>query len=379
MSGVNIEEGATDDDRPPRARARKVPVAELLKQAFGSPLPVQEASMWALMSPAQQGSAVQRVRTLLLFDDPDTAPSVERAAADAGVSLNRWYEMHRDWRERRSLASVGTFAALPGTRTQSHHADLQKLVVGVVDSDPKGSVRQLALALGEALGTELGIEPEKRPSYNTLRKFAEDEVRRRNREGAPGNEIMLDCCACTLPHADGTFIAFLVLDRGSHAVLGAALGSVADSRTGYAQAARDALGRLRRMPLTDLHWVERVERSEIVLGADDADWSKTRKAMADSGLARHLQLATSRRRFGMYVRRLLGDRIGRIRFLPGRTTSGEGHAAPTKDDVARLGAEIDLHNADLPLVAVADEARPPSADLIALLELVAEASADGRS
>ncbi len=334
--------------------------------------------MWALMSPAQQGSAVQRIRTLLLFDDPETAPAVERAAADAGVSLNRWYEMHRDWRERRSLASVGTFAALPGTRTQSHHADLQSLVVGVVDSAPKGSVRQLALALGEALGTELGIEPEKRPSYNTLRKFAEDEVRRRDREGAPGNEIMLDCCACMLPHAEGTFVSFLVLDRGSHAVLGAALGSMADSRAGYAQAAQDALGRLTRTPLTDLHWVERVERSQIVLGADEADWSGTREAMADRGLARHLQIATSRRRFGMYVRRLLGDRIGRVRFVPGRTTSGEAHATPTADDVARLGAEIDLHNADLPLVAAAAEARPPSADLIALLEFVAEVPPERR-
>lgn len=327
--------------------------------------------MWALMSPAQRASAVQRLRTLLKFDRPETAPPVERAAADAGLSLNRWYEMHRQWREHRSLAVLGTSAALPRTRKLSYHDDLQRLVVGVVDRDPAGSVRKLALALGEALG----VPPDERPSYNTLRRFAEIETRRRAREGALGNEILFDCSACELPHTSAVFVAFLVLDRGSHAVLGAALGDARDSREGYASAARDALARLARAPLADLTWTEKTERSQLVFGPDDVQWSGIATALAHAGLAGHLQPAGSKRRFGMYVRRLLGDRMGRVKFIPGRTVDDEAGAPTTLDDAARLAVEVDVHNSGLPATAKATKPRAPPPELLAILRILADGTA----
>lgn len=328
--------------------------------------------MWALMSPAQRASAVQRLRTLLKFDMSETAPPVERAAADAGLSLNRWYEMHRQWREHRSLAVLGTSAALPRTRKLSYHDDLQRLVVGVVDRDPAGSVRKLALALGEALGEELGVPPDERPSYNTLRRFAEIETRRRAREGAPGNEILFDCSACELPHSSSVFVAFLVLDRGSHAVLGAALGHARDSREGYASAARDALARLARAPLADLTWTQKTERSQLVFGPDDASWTGIATTLAYASLAGHLQPAGSKRRFGMYVRRLLGDRMGRVKFVPGRTMDDEAGAPTTLDDAARLAVEVDVHNSGLPATKKATEPHAPPPELLAILQILAE-------
>lgn len=358
-----------------RSLPRKDDADALLADTFGSPLPSEEAAMWALMSPAQRGSALQRLKTLLKFDRPETAPPVERAAADAGLSLNRWYEMHRQWREHRSLAVLGTSAALPRSRKLSYHDDLQRLVVGVVDRNPAGSVRQLALALGEVLGDELGVPPDKRPSYNTLRKFAEIETRRRAREGAPGNEILFDCLACELPHSSAVFVAFLVLDKGSHAVLGAALGDARHSRDGYGSAARDALSRLARSPLAELTWTEKTERSQLVFGPDDASWSGIATALARAGLAGHLQPAGSKRRFGMYVRRLLGYRMGRVKFVPGRTLDEEAGAPISPDDAARLAVEVDVHNSGLPATMKATEPYARPRELLAILRMLAESTA----
>ncbi len=350
---------------------RKKSTTRLLETAFGSPIPDAEEAMWAAMSPAQRASAIQRLKVLLLFDDKDTAPKVERAAADAGLSLNRWYEMSRDWRDSRSLASIGTSAVMPRSRSLPYHNALLPLVVEVVDADPKASVRKLAMALDELVGARLGLEPKDRPSYNTLRKFAEDEQRRRQREASPGNEVVFDCCACTLPHGEGVFVAYLVLDKGTHAVLGAALGAADASRRGYADAARDALTRIARKPLADLSWTEKLERSELVVGLDEEAWIGLRKEMADVGAGGHLQPAESRRRFGMYVRRLFGDRMGRLKFLPGKTAGGEAGVVPTPDDIARLGVEVDAHNAELPAPDTDVERREPPKELMAMLRHLA--------
>ncbi len=308
---------------------RKRSTTRLLEKAFGSPLPQAEEAMWAAMSPAQRASAIQRLKVLLLFDDEETVPKVDRAAADAGLSLNRWYEMHRDWRDNRSLASIGTSAVMPRSRTLAYHNDLLPLVVEVVDADPEASVRKLAMALDEVVGARLGLEPEDRPSYNTLRKFAEVEQRRRHREASPGNEVVFDCCACTLPHAEGVFVAYLILDRGTHAVLGAALGTAEASRLGYSNAAKDALGRIGRKPLTNLSWTEKLARSQLVPGVDEEAWRGIGQEMADVGGGGNFQLAQSRRRFGTYVRRLFGDRMGRVKFMPGKTAGGEAGAGAT--------------------------------------------------
>lgn len=327
--------------------------------------------MWATMSTAQRASAAQRLKVLLKFDDVGTAPAVTRAAADAGLSLNRWYEMHSQWREMRSLSSIGISAAMPRVRKLPLHNDLQRLVVGVVDANPEGSVRQLALALGEILDRELGTCLIQRPSYNTLRKFAEDEQRRRARESAPGNELVLDCCACALPHAEALFVAFLAIDKGSHAILGAALGDAADSRRGYALAARDALRRIVQEPLDRLPWADSLQRSEVVLGLDADSWIAVRDEISAAGIVPQLQPATSARRFGMYVRRLIGDRIGRVKFMPGKTGKFDAHTLPTTDDVARLTVEIDFYNTNLIGGRSGDERRIPTPQLVATLKYLA--------
>lgn len=372
---------ADDDDRAPRS-ARKVydslPVERivgrrtggpklLLAGAFGWPMPAEETAMWNAMSAEQRETAAVRLRVLLSFDGPRKAPTAEEAAAATGLSSNRWYEMFSAWREKRSLSSLGIFAAVPRSRTMAHHEDLQRLVVGVVDAEPTGSVRRLALALGEAYGRDTGTPESDWPSYNTMRKFVETELRRRSTEEKPGNDVAFDCCACELPHADGVFIGFLVLDRGSGLVLGASLGDAGDSRGGYALAARDALDRIGRAPLDTLPWAEKLERSELVIGLDEEAWADHAATMAAAGMREQLQPATKAKRFGAYVRPLIGARMGRVKFVPGRTKKEEAGSTPSKDDLVRFGVEVDAHNADLIGSPAAERTEPPAL-LVTLLK-----------
>lgn len=320
---------------------------QVLAAAFGIPVPPGEEAIWNSLSEEQRTAAIRRLTALLRFDFEflGRAPTAEAGAAEAGLSLNRWYEMHARWRERRSLSSIGIAAAQPRSRSMSNHDDLQRLVVPVVDADPEASVRQLSFALAEAYVREVGEGTVKAPSENTLRKFVQAELRRRATEAAPGNEVMFDCCGCTLPHADGVFMAFLVLDKGTRAVLGAALGDAAASRAGYAAAARDALDRIAHAPLVGLDWAGRLERSELVFGLDEDAWANHAAEMKDAGMRNQLQPVTRAKRFGAYVRPLLGPRMGRVRFVPGKVSKEEVTARATPDDDARLAVEVDVHNA----------------------------------
>lgn len=360
-SQIVAGEAASPDRRGVRTGGDKL----ILAGAFGHPMPVEEKVMWDALSAEQRLTAIQRLRALLRHEGI-RATSVEDAATESGLSQNRWYEMYAAWREKRSLSAIGIAATMPRRRTLPYHNDLQRLVVSVVDADPKGSVRRLAIALGEAYGADTGLPEDDWPVYNTLRKFAEAELRRRSKEEQCGNDVAFDCCACELPHANGIFAAFLVIDRGSRVVLGAALGDAGDSRTGYTLAAKDALDRIRRAPLDRLAWAHGLERSELVIGLDTEAWEDHAAEMAAAGLKGQLQPATKARRFGAYVRPLIGLRMGRVKFIPGRTSKEQAFAAPTTDDLARFGVEVDVHNSEL-VPAKAEVGTPPAA-LITLLK-----------
>lgn len=339
----------------------------ILAGAFGHPMPADEEAMWNSLSPELRQTAAARLRVLLKYESirPLTP---EEASAELGISLNRWYEMFAAWREKRSLSSIGIFADVPRSRTLSHHDDVQRLVVGVVDADPNGSVRRLAIALGEAYGKDTGIPEEDWPTYMTFRRFVEAELRRRMKEEAPGSDVVFDCCACELPHTTGIYAAFLVIDRGSRIVLGGALGDARASHAGYALAAKDALERLKKGPMSRLNWADDLAGSEIVIGLDTEAWAGHDDEMAAAGMKAQLQPSTKARRFGAYVRPLIGPRMGRVKFVPGKTFSEPAFAKAGVDDVVRFGAEVDAYNADLMPGADAEDGKVPPAKLITLLK-----------
>jgi hypothetical protein len=336
-------------------------------------LPEAEAEMWLIMPEQHRARAIQRMAVLTRWIDSKTAWPVESAAADAGVSVTRFYEMAKAWRERPSLSALGAFANAPRSRTSRFDTALRRAVGRVVDSDPKGSVRKLALALAEASG----LTEDEMPSHNTLRLFVEEELRRRQREAEAGNDVMLDCSACSMMRADGTaYTLFAILDRATQVVLGAALGDVRDSRGGYARAADDALARLDRGGFEGLPWAARTVRLEVVVGLDLDRWSDVKERLRNAGVSAPIEPATAAKRFGRYFRLLTGLRIGRVVLSPAQTglvSDNGGFQEAEADDDARLGVEVNDYNAGRLAGFVSSQSARPPEELLSTLRFFSSA------
>ncbi|MEA3051911.1 MAG: hypothetical protein QOG72_814 [Sphingomonadales bacterium] len=329
--------------------------------------------MWAALSVAQRAKAMQRMKALQRWIEADGAIDAKQAAADAGVSVTRIYEMRKEWREKRSLASLGTFAGAPKTRVGRYDAVIRKALPAVVAADPQGSVRKLALDLEAASG----ITAEEMPSHNTFRRYVEEELRRLERKTMAGDEVMLDCAACTLTPTDTALLTlFAILDRWTQVVLGAAFGDPADSRGGYALAARDAIRRMDAGQFAELPWVERLSRSEVVVGLDLDRWYDLKEKFAGAGIATPVEPSTTEKRFGRYLRTVTGLRIGSLVILPrqtGGTAAGDlvPTVSPTVDQSARLIVEVDDYNSAGTTGLSGRGTCTPPADLLRMLALLA--------
>jgi hypothetical protein len=331
--------------------------------------------MWASLTTVQRAKAIQRMKALDRWIGPEGDLDVRQAAVDAGVSVTRMYEMGKAWRTRRSLVSLGTFAAAPKTRVANYDGAIRKALGAVVDADPAGSVRKLALDVEAALRDTLADLP----SYNTLRRYVERELRRRERENTAGNDLMLDCSACILTPSDSVVLtAFAILDRATQVIVGAALGDVGDSRGGYARASADALRRLGEGRFGRLRWVDRMERCEVVAGTDLDAWSPVVSRIAGTGVAANVTVATSADRFGRYLRPATRLRVGTVVLMPTHTLSGPDRpgltrsARPTTDQEARLSVEVDEYNGEAMAGLDHGSNVPPPVELTRLLELLSQ-------
>lgn len=346
-----------------------------LKAILGDPLPASERAMWAALTTVQRAKAMQRMKVLQRWSKGEGGMDAKRAAADAGVSVTRFYEMGKAWRDRRSLSSLGTFASAPKTRVGRHDVVIRRKIGSVFDAHPKASVRQLALALEVAIGGDLPDAP----SHNTLRRYVELERLRREREETAGNEVRMDCSACILTPSDDVLLtAFVIMDRATQVILGAALGHVGASRAGYARAAQDALRRLSDGQFSKIRWVDRVARVQIVMGSDLLAWSEARPALEARGIGAGLELSSRDDRFGRYLRQATSLRVGTVVFMPKHTAEAvEGaslarSAEPTPDQQVRLSVEVDDYNAAILAAIDHGSNAPPPDGLMRLLQALGD-------
>lgn len=353
-----------------------VGTAKAVSVFLGDPLPAAEAAMWARMSIERRGKAMRRMNALRRWDGGNGGITAVKAAADAGVGLTRFFEMAKAWEAGASLAALGTFAK-SSRRLDPREVALRMIVAGVLGPHPIGSVRQLARELGEAHILSGG----ERVGDSMLRRVVEFELRRRDAEGRLGNDVQFDCAACSILRADDTpYTLFAVLDRGSQLLLGAAIGDVEDSRAGYAEASVDAQRRLAAYEFRGLPWAERVVRMELVAGLDADRWADLRMRMAVGGVSAPVEPSTRPGRFGRYLRRAVGQRLGLVDMWYGRTVADD-RALKISDRSPRLGeadakaflaAQVDAHNADRIARLDADDGASPPDDVERVLRLIVE-------
>lgn len=348
-----------------------------LVELFGECVPPEELKTWAGMPEARRATAIQRMKALDRYCSDGSKLTAAQAAADAGVKLGRFYQMARQWKERRSLGSLGAFASATKSRQKMKPEianALQSAVVRVVDNSTEGDS---LTSLAKKLAVESGLP--RPPALNTLRAFIEREQRRVRKARLAGNELMFDLAASSLQRNDGSpHVVFLIIDKGTGLILGHAEGSADRSALGYGQAALDALRRLPSLGSNRRLWSESIANSEIVPGIDEEEvFAIAAKLKTElGGFAPQL---TGQKKAGSYMRRHLGLHIGTVWLVPPHTFASarpslqKGSSMPltSEDAHARVELAVTEHNAALLVNLSLEGAEAPPTDLVQLLEAMA--------
>ncbi len=372
MDGTRSKAGDADEE----VDLDYLPVDRRLRLLIGDPVPASEKKLWLAMSTDQRDSAMRRMKAMARWH-AGRPPVPSDAAKGAGLTLNRFYEMAKAWRTKRSIASVETMAIAPRARSSDYDTILSKHVQTVVATVPEGAkvtLKELIEKLGAAAAAELDVQP----SFATLRRRVQEEMRRRERRVRPGGEVQFDCCAITMSTMDTPQrVLFVILDRRTQLVLGAALGDARRGRVGYAHAAADALRRVTSGSLRAVAWTGRLEKMELVVGLDEADLSRVAVEFVRAGIRSVMQPSNAPRRFGRYLRKAVGDRMGRILLLSSDDVATSASATTsdldgTSDDAVRVQVEIEVHDATLLADLERDDASEPPADLLTTLRLLAD-------
>ena len=340
---------------------------------LGEEIPAEELRIWAVMPEKQRAKALQRMKALTRYCASGADLPARTAARDAGVELGRFYQMAREWRNRRSLESVGTSASVTrsrnGLKPEVANA-LQAVVNRVVTDNKDASLTHLARMLG--IESKLA----KPPALNTLRLFIEREQRRLRASTLAGDELLFDLAATSLVRADGRpYVLFLVIDQGTGMIFGHAEGNVDDSLIGYRAAARDALLRIPTfMPPSEI-WAEKMARAQIVPGGDASAISEAMSNLKIEVGGASPQL-TGPDRGGSYIRRSIGLNLGSVRLIPTRTyASPEPQPGSLGLTFAEAHSRIEIavvdHNARLLAGLELLGSRLPPATLTGMLETMA--------
>lgn len=345
---------------------------------LGTALSSEELNVWAGMPEPRRLKALQRIKALDRYCDEGSEITAKQAAIEAGVTLNRFYQMARVWPGNRLLSSVGAYGLVvkPRAGLKPHqNSSLQAVIRQVIEADANqgDSIAALARKLGQASN----LPPESLPSKNTLRVFIEIEQRRRRDIRLAGAEVLFDLSATSLRRSDGRpHVAFFVIDGGTSLILGYATGVAERSAAGYSAAASMSLSQITTVPWFGSIWSNGLKRAYIVPGPDEADVATIISRLDEKMGVVSLELDSKGTR-GQYIRRHLGLRLGSVRLLPSRTipatTATGGVNGVELDGVAassRIAIEVAEHNATiLRSLNLKGKDNPPE-DLVGLFQSI---------
>lgn len=378
LDDLEIDAGSASHGRLRSGRATRRP--QRLQRLFGDPLPERELAMWSLMDASQRARALQRAEALVRYDDGEGDVPAGTAAAEAGVTLVRFYQMNARWRDAPTLAALGVGAQPERARRSQFspevNAVLQSAAADVVRDDG-ASIRALALRLAD-MGRAAGLAEHDLPGHNTLRGIVERARRDRHRQREAGNQLLLDHAACGMMRDDGTpWTVFVIVDAATQLILGAAPAGANSVERGYADAARDAVRRIGEATFAKIAWADRLAQVQLVPGAgNSAAFDRVTEEARSIKIGMNV---TSDRKAGRYLERLIGRSIGVLPLWPARVGAADippwaADRTPVLDlerARARIILAVEDHNAGLlaSMNAAGDGVPPP--ELTHLLDTLA--------
>lgn len=322
----------------------------------------EELVAWQTMSPSLRQRATIRINLLTRWigGKPTRGDlTAVSAAGIMGVEPKRFYQMASAWRKAPGLVAVGAYAAAKPERAARIdprvNAALQSHVPKIVGENKGASVEALRRALEAAVRAELPEldEPEggmRMPSLNVVRAVITRELNRIAEIRLAGESIVFDCCPTAMRAADGTsHVVFCLIDRGTLAILGQALGSLDASVDAYARVAREALARIDDAFGRSLPWAGSTRRIDLVVGQDGKALTARLESYRSEPGAIEAGPITNDKRFGSQFRKYVGDRIGRVVLRPTWVTN----LPPMQDGdevfsdaqaLERLNLEVEAYN-----------------------------------
>ena len=313
-------------------------------------LPESDRGRWAEMTASQRLKAAARLKA---FQDWQSGKkSIEDAVSASGLSRSRFYRLAADWKAAPALAALGVFSG-SGASRERLDPDAVNALRGVVKDVVMFNEGAQVSHLVRIMVERAKVDQDKLPGALRLREIVENEKRRVAATGEAGHTVMFDSTAINLPQDDGRpHVMFVLVDKGTRLIFGAAVGPTADAAGGYARVAADAQARISDS-LKGLPWALRTSQIYMTAGSDVQAAQDLVFGLRVAGV-NPVQLKSLPRRYGGYFRQVIGERIGRIAITPSRTE--KGIAAPDNGDMrfwsgdeaeAAVARAVDKHNASV--------------------------------
>lgn len=315
---------------------------------FLGSLSPEDRKRWDTLTPARRRDAEARFEVFEEWAQGNL--SAEEAIARFGKSPSRFYRLAAQWRERPGLDALGVGIRAPRSRAKLDPDivnALQAKVAEVVRLNADASVsRQTDLLLDAA-----GFRGKKPIGTTALRKIVETERRRIEASGRVGHQISLDCTAINLPQEGGCpYILYALADLGTGLVLGWSFARSVDVASGYSAAASDAIEWMTRNEQC-LPWSTKLTQTVLVAGEEGDRSEAMVERLIREGVGGNVLRASGPRRFGSQIRKIFGERLGRVQITPARTLAGEalpdnGNMTPWAEAEVRkeLRRTFDEHN-----------------------------------
>lgn len=288
----------------------------------GAPSTAQREA-WENLDSDTQKQTYQRLKVIREWERSQGGLTAKDAAGRLGLGLSRFYKMASDWRATGNLEVLGTIRAQQGKRRSKLDPRavnaLQAVVANVVARNEDASISHLVRLMVAELGVENWQPPVRLPSPMKMREMVETELRRSAALSKAGNQVAFDCCALVWASSPTEpFCLFVVIDRGTRAILGHHIGIFGEGMKGYAAAASSALD---NMSGIDLPWSHDMLGLQMVVGSQRAPYNQLAREL-EQEFSISAKLASTRKRFGRYVLDLLGPRLGQVVFAPKSTGFG---------------------------------------------------------
>lgn len=228
--------------------------------------------------------------------------NANEAAVAAGLARTQFYQLLKDWKAHRSVASlgvVGKSGERRASRIDDLKAEISRTVAKTLKKEPHATTGSLL--------TEIAKRHPEAPSKTTLLRII-DAARRAAPPGPFGERVVFDSAGLDLADPEGHRLRlYASIDVGTGIILGWVAATERWGAVGYVHVADEAADRLHGIDLGNAETAPSEPAIEIRIGEDDAAGVRL---FGNIGVA--IAVPSGVDRLGRLLVSAIGDRVGPV-------------------------------------------------------------------